>query len=87
MALRHGRGAGEDAGSKVNEVLDVVHNLAGDEAEDSLYGLTLRVNALLAGGRNDAAKVLAERLAAIRAIRDDEWRALGLEPERRPLPA
>ncbi|MFO0741427.1 MAG: alpha-2-macroglobulin family protein [Labilithrix sp.] len=55
---------------KVNEVLDVVHNLAGDEAEDS-YGLTLRVNALLAGGRNDAAKVLAERLAA-RAIRDDE---------------
>lgn len=55
---------------KVGEVLDRVGALEGEEAEDP-YGLALRMNALLAGGRTDAAKKLGERLAA-RAIKGDD---------------
>lgn len=63
---------------KVNELLDRVGSLTGDEAESS-YGLALRMNALLAGGRADAAKALGARLAA-QAIRSDEgvhWSSSG----------
>jgi hypothetical protein len=55
---------------KVSELLDRVGSLSGDEAESS-YGLALRMNALIAGNRLEAAKTLGEKLAAS-AIKSDE---------------
>jgi hypothetical protein len=55
---------------KVNELLDRVASLSGDDAE-SPYGLALRMNALIAANRKDAAKPLGEKLAAS-VIKNDE---------------
>jgi hypothetical protein len=55
---------------KVNELLDRVGALSGEDAE-SPYGLALRMNALIAANRIDAAKPLGEKLAAS-VIKNDE---------------
>jgi uncharacterized protein YfaS (alpha-2-macroglobulin family) len=56
--------------AKLASVLDVVAKASGAESEDS-YALALRANALIAGGRNDDARPLLDRLAK-QAIRGDD---------------
>jgi uncharacterized protein YfaS (alpha-2-macroglobulin family) len=55
---------------RMGEVLDLVANARSPEADDP-YGLTLRANALLAGGRAEQAKPLLEKLVPL-AVRSDD---------------
>jgi uncharacterized protein YfaS (alpha-2-macroglobulin family) len=65
--------ASEQPGAKdpqLASVLDTVARMTGPEPEEP-YALTLRANALLAGGRAAEARPLLDRLAA-KMVRDDE---------------